>query len=178
MGVKMTNTDLGREIYRISHLKGRFQLRSGLESNEYFDKYKFESNPKTLKKIAKEMSSLIPQQTEVLAGLELGGIPLVTALSLETGLPSAFIRKEAKTYGTCLLAEGCNIKDKNVCVIEDVITTGGQVLESTSELRQLGAKIDTILCVIFRGTDLTKFNMANLVLHCLFKMEELKKYEI
>ena len=146
----MTKQDIARRIYQVSHITGEFLLRSGQISNEYFDKYLFESEPELLVEIAKVMKELIPQGTDVLAGLEMGGIPVVTALSIETGLKAAFVRKKAKEYGTCKLAEGADVKDKNVCVIEDVVTTGGQIIESVRELRERGAKIDTVLCVILR----------------------------
>ena len=96
---------------------------------------------------------LLPAGTEVLAGLELGGVPIATALSLRTGLPAAFVRKEAKAYGTARLAEGADIAGRRVTVIEDVITTGGQVVISTNELRALGAIVDHVVCVIDRSPD-------------------------
>ncbi len=145
--------ELARKIYEISHLTGNFTLRSGKTSTEYFDKYQFECQPELLRAIAKELSNLVPQDTEVLAGLEMGGIPIATALSLETGLPTILVRKQAKSYGTAKLAEGPDIKGKKVCIIEDVITTGGQVAESCKYLRELGAIIDSVLCVIYRGED-------------------------
>ena len=83
----------------MSRLTGTFKLRSGQVSNQYFDKYLFESNPALLE-IAKQLKELIPPETEVLAGLEMGGIPVATALSLQTGIPVVFVRKEAKKYGT------------------------------------------------------------------------------
>jgi orotate phosphoribosyltransferase len=83
----------------------------------------------------------------VLAGLELLGIPVVKALSLATGLPASFARNEP-TYGTARLAEGADIEGRRVFVIEDVITTGGQVARSTSDLRDRGADVDTALCLI------------------------------
>lgn len=132
----MNRNELAKSIYEISHLTGDFTLRSGLKSTEYFDKYRFEAQPQVLKEIANHMKDLIPADTEVLAGLEMGGIPIATALSLVSGLPCIFVRKEAKTYGTCQLAEGYDFANKKVCVIEDVITTGGQVIESTAELRK------------------------------------------
>jgi orotate phosphoribosyltransferase len=147
----VTRTELAKKIYDVAHLTGQFKLRSGQVSNEYFDKYRFEARPEILREIAKHMAPLIPAGTEVLAGLEMGGIPIATALSLETGLPCVFVRKEAKEYGTCQFAEGFDIKNKKVCVIEDVVTTGGQVVLSTADLRGLGAKIDHVLCVIHRG---------------------------
>jgi orotate phosphoribosyltransferase len=99
------------------------------------------------------MAPLLPAGTEVLAGLELGGVPIATALSLRTGLPLAFVRKEAKTYGTAQLAEGAPLVGRRVTVIEDVITTGGQVVISTGQLRALGAIVDHVICVIDRSPD-------------------------
>ncbi|MBV2168922.1 MAG: orotate phosphoribosyltransferase [Bdellovibrio sp.] len=147
----MTKQELAKKIYDVAHLTGEFKLRSGQISNEYFDKYRFEAQPALLREIAKHMAPLIPAGTEVLAGLEMGGIPIATALSLETGLPCVFVRKEAKEYGTCQFAEGLDIQGKRVCVIEDVVTTGGQVVLSTADLRSLGAEISHVLCVIHRG---------------------------
>lgn len=171
----MNKKDLAKKIFETSHLTGEFKLRSGQISNEYFDKYRFESKPELLKEIAVHMSQLIPPGTEVLAGLEMGGIPIATALSLQSGLPVAFIRKQAKDYGTCLFAEGTEIKNKNVCVIEDVITTGGQVIISTQDLRSLGANITDVLCVIHRGSGKEpKLEEIDLQMHALFTMAELK----
>ena len=147
----MTHQELAQQIYQVSHLKGDFLLRSGQRSHEYFDKYRFESNPAILREIAQQLVKLIPPTTEILAALEMGGIPIGTALSLASGLPCVFVRKEAKEYGTCQFAEGLDIKNKKVLVIEDVITSGGQVLLSTADLRHLGAKIENVLCVIHRG---------------------------
>lgn len=171
----MTREKLAEKIYETSHLTGDFLLRSGQRSNEYFDKYRFEADPKTLKAIAQQMAPLIPKETEVLAALEMGGIPIGTALSLETGIPCVFVRKEAKTYGTCKIAEGLDVFNKRVCVIEDVITTGGQVIESTALLRGQGAQIDSVLCVIHRGKNTDNLDEINLKLSPLFTMEELKK---
>lgn len=86
---------LAQKIKKISKLKGRFQLRSGAVSDTYFDKYRFESDPQILAEIAKEMSSLIPEHTEYLCGLEMGGIPVVTMLSHYSRIPAAFVRKQA-----------------------------------------------------------------------------------
>lgn len=147
----MTKAELAKKIYDIAHLTGEFKLRSGQVSNEYFDKYRFESQPTLLKAIAEHMAPLIPPGTEVLAGLEMGGIPIATALSLQTGLPVVFVRKSAKDYGTCKFAEGLDIKGRKVCVIEDVVTTGGQVVLSTADIRSLGCTVTDVLCVIHRG---------------------------
>lgn len=166
----MTHTELAQKIYNVCHLTGDFLLRSGQRSTEYFDKYRFESQPDLLKEIAEQMKKLIPAETEILAALEMGGIPVGTALSLASGLPCVFVRKEAKEYGTCQFAEGLDIKNKKICIIEDVITSGGQVLLSTADLRKLGAQIENVLCVIHRGGEPAQMKLkeAGLSLRPLF----------
>jgi orotate phosphoribosyltransferase len=147
----MTKQELAKAVKDIAHLTGEFKLRSGQTSHEYFDKYRFEAQPNLLKEIGKQMAPKIPSDTQILAGLEMGGIPVAVALSFETGLPVVFVRKEAKAYGTCKFAEGMEIKGKRLCVVEDVITTGGQVVISSKDLRESGAVIDSVVCVIHRG---------------------------
>lgn len=167
----MNKEILAQEIQKIALLKGEFLLRSGQKSDFYFDKYRFESQPKLLKAIAQHMVSLIPKDTEILAGLEMGGIPIATALAMEANLPVVFVRKKAKDYGTCKFAEGIeSLKDKKVCMIEDVVTTGGQVLLSAKDLRGEGALITGVLCVIQRNADATQILAKdNLALSALFK---------
>jgi len=166
--------NLAREIYEVAHLTGTFTLRSGQISNEYFDKYLFESSPTVLSKVADELVALIPEDIEVLAGLEMGGIPIATALSLKSNISAAFVRKKAKEYGTCKLAEGTNIEGKRICIIEDVITTGGQVIISTNDLRAAGAIVEDVICVIERNPEgRRKLEEIGLNVHSLFKMEEL-----
>ncbi len=132
-------------------LEGTFTLRSGQVSERYFDKYLFEGDPELLREVAAHAVALIPAGTEVLAGLELGGVPFATALSLETGLEAVFVRKAAKSYGTAKLAEGAEVAGRQLLVVEDVITTGGQVVKSTEDLRRLGAVVGHVLCVIDRS---------------------------
>ena|ERR1700749_493907 len=141
---------LAAKIREVAHLNGSFTLRSGKQASEYFDKYKFEAVPGILSEVAKQMVDLIPPGTEVLAGLELGGIPIVTMLSHYSGIPVAFVRKTAKEYGTAKLAEGQEVNGKKVLIVEDVVTSGGQIILSTNDLRLLGANIEYALCVIDR----------------------------
>lgn len=172
----MGKRELAQAIFKTAHLTGEFKLRSGLTSKEYFDKYRFESQPNLLKAIALEMRSLVPKGTQVLAGLEMGGIPVATALSLETGLPVVFVRKKAKEYGTCRVAEGVeSLRGLHVCVIEDVITTGGQVILSVEDLRKEGAIVDHVLCVISRQQG-GEEGLREVGLHMtpLFTQEQLK----
>ena len=171
----MDRQELANKIYQVSHLEGSFRLRSGQVSHEYFDKYLFESDPQLLLEIARQMAQLISPGTEVLAGLEMGGIPLATTLSLQTSIPAVFVRKKAKEYGTAKLAEGIAISNKKVCIIEDVVTTGGQIIASAGDLKQLGAQVEHVLCVIERdkqGWDNLK--QVGLELLPLFTMEELQ----
>lgn len=165
---------LAKEIFETAHQTGTFTLRSGQVSEHYFDKYLFESNPKLLKEIARKLASLIPGDTEILAGLELGGVPIATALSMATGIPVVFVRKKAKTYGTAKLAEGIGVYGRKVCIVEDVVTTGGQILLSTRELISVGAQVESVLCVIERDPQgRRKLEEAGLKLSSLFSMGEL-----
>jgi len=171
----MTKKELAKELFKISHITGQFKLRSGKISNEYFDKYRFESQPQLLKAIAENLKTAIPTECDALAGLEMGGIPIATALSLQTGKPSLFVRKKAKEYGSCQFAEGFDVRGKELCIIEDVVTTGGQVIESVQQLRELGATVKAVLCVINRNeVEPDSFKEANLQLTSLFTMSELK----
>src|SRR5262245_31231324 len=111
-------------------IQGEFRLRSGIVVNEYFDKYRFESDPELLNATARELVHLLPPDTQVLAGIELGGIPIATAVSQLTGIPVLFVRKAAKDYGTRRLVEGGDVRGRRVAVIEDVVTSGGQLLQS------------------------------------------------
>jgi orotate phosphoribosyltransferase len=171
-----TRTRLARRIYDISNLWGEFTLRSGVVADRYFDKYRFESDPGLLAEIAQAMRPLIPDGVDALAGLEMGGIPLVTALSRETGLPALFVRKQAKEYGTRKLAEGGEIEGRRLLVVEDVVTSGGQILLSTADLRDRGALVETAVCVIDRESGgCEKLAEGGVELLPLFRMSELEK---
>ncbi|MCB1099697.1 MAG: orotate phosphoribosyltransferase [Verrucomicrobiae bacterium] len=122
------------------------------------------------------MKKRIPAETEILAGLEMGGIPVVTAISLQSGHECAFIRKEAKTYGTCKYAEGADLTGKSVLLVEDVVSSGGVIVDAASKLRSDGITIKKALCVIDRETG----GYENLAKHgiellSLFKQTELDR---
>jgi orotate phosphoribosyltransferase len=152
--VGLTGPDLAqlaRDVDARCRLRGTFTLRSGQVSEEYFDKYLFEGDPSLLRRVVARMVPMVPSGTDLLGGLELGGIPLVTLLSQETGLPALFVRKAAKEYGTRRLAEGGDPAGRSVALVEDVITTGGAVLNAGRALRSLGAVVTTVLCAIDRS---------------------------
>ena len=169
----MDHDQLAAAIARTCRLEGEFRLRSGQTSTVYFDKYLFEADPALLAAIAEHAEALIPPDTEVLAGLELGGVPVATALSLRTGLPLAMVRKQAKEYGTMKLAEGVEVAGRRVLVVEDVITTGGQVVLSVEELRSRSAVVRQVLCVIDRSQSHEHLDAAAIEVRSVFTSGEL-----
>jgi orotate phosphoribosyltransferase len=172
----MTRAELAEQIYEVSHRTGTFRLRSGIESHEYFDKYRFESDLVLLKAICAELSPLVPETTQMLAGLELGGVPIATVLGQISGLPVVFVRKTAKEYGTGQLAEGAPVAGQILVVIEDVVTSGGQIVQSVQDLRSLGAIVGHAICVIDGGTTArASLAAAGIELRTLFQSGDLRK---
>lgn len=142
---------LAADIDASCRLRGSFILRSGLTTDEYFDKYRFEGDPQLLRRVAEAMVPLLPADTQVVGGLELGGVPIATMVSALTGLPAVFVRKEAKKYGTCKLAEGGDFAGRTVTLIEDIITTGGAVRNAAIALREREATVHSVVCAIDRS---------------------------
>jgi len=142
---------LAGAIADLSLLRGEFVLRSGRKSSYYLDKYRFSTRPEVLGAIAglfgERVRGLGPDR---LAGAELGGIPLVTAAALETGVPCLFVRNAKKGYGTGKQLEGALEAGEKVVFLEDVATTGGQALEAVGVLREAGAEVLAIIAVIDR----------------------------
>jgi orotate phosphoribosyltransferase len=168
---------LARQIRERARLTGRFTLRSGAVSAVYWDKYRFESDPALLRAIARQMVPLLPSGIDRLGGLELGGVPLATALSLETGLPALFVRKAAKSYGTANLVEGGFRLGDRVVAIEDVITSGGQVCTSVQQLRDLGLVVEHVVCVVDRQEGgAANIAAVGCALSSLFTMADLEAF--
>ena len=168
--------DILSQIRHKARLTGQFTLRSGRVSNTYFDKYQFEADPRLLNAIAIEMTNLVPTGTEVLAGLELGGVPLVTLLSQITSLPAAFLRKTAKSYGTCRYAEGADLRGKNVVLVEDVVSSGGAILDAVASLRRDGINPTVALCVIDRQSGGSEsLRSEGIELRSLFTMKQIEE---
>ncbi len=165
---------LAQRVYNVCHLTGTFKLRSGQVSGEYFDKYLFEGQPALLLNVAEVMVSLLPE-CDMLAGMEMGGIPIATVMSQLTGLPTVFVRKEAKPYGTCKATEGGSVEGLRVVGIEDVVTTGGALIKSCLQLRQDGAVVNTVVCAIDReqgGAE--NLYAAGISLRAAFRQHELE----
>ena len=167
---------LPARIRRSARVSGHFVLRSGVVSDTYFDKYQFESDPHLLRAIAQAMAPLVPPGTEVLAGLEMGGIPIVTVLSQVTGLPAAFIRKEPKAYGTCRYAEGMSLQGKRFVLVEDVVSSGGAIIDALTKLTADSMVPELALCVIDRQTGGSEaLARVGLPLKSLFTFEQVER---
>ncbi|MBN1671688.1 MAG: orotate phosphoribosyltransferase [Kiritimatiellae bacterium] len=172
----MDKAALAKRIKTVSYLTGQFRLRSGKVSSFYWDKYRFESDPRLLQAVVDELALLLPDAFDKLAGLELGGIPLATGLSLKTKKPCLYVRKTAKMYGTCNLVEGAFKEGETTVVVEDVITTGGQVTRSIRQMRELGLVIDRVICVIDREQG-GRQNLEGIgcALHAAFTLEQIER---
>jgi orotate phosphoribosyltransferase len=146
----MDRATLASTLVASSRLAGNFRLRSDADSPEYFDKYRFEAEPRLLRAITDAIAPLVPTSAEILAGLELGGIPIATLLAQRTGHATRFVRKAAKPYGTRALVEGGPVGQRRVLIVEDVVTSGGAILAAVRALRALDAEVTDAICVIDR----------------------------
>jgi len=168
-----SRAELIEKMKEIALLQGDFTLRSGKKSSWYFDKYRFEGIPSIMRSVAHHLSRMVPEDITRIAGIELGGIPLATALSLETDIPCMFIRKQSKEYGTEKQIEGVWDKSDTILVVEDVVTTGGQAIELIKKLRDEGVNIAGCLAVLNREEGSTPaFNEANIPFWSLFSRED------
>jgi len=146
----MEKETLAKKIADTAVLHGDFTLRSGRKSTWYIDKYLFTTQPDILRALGEMFANKIPSSTTLLAGAELGGVPLVTTAALASGLPCIFIRNQKKEYGTSRQLEGKLSGDDNVVIVEDIATTGGQVLEAAEIIKESGATVEAIIAVIDR----------------------------
>ena len=171
----MTRNELAKAIKAAAYLEGDFVLSSGKRSKYYLDKWRFETDPTLLREIARAMAALLPfPGPHRLAGVELGGVPLATALSLETGLPYLIVRRQAKEYGTAREVEGVWEKGERVVLVEDVLTTAGQAIDAAKRLTAAGLEVICIIYVIDReeGAD-TNIMQAGFQPAALFRKSEL-----
>jgi len=163
----MSDVELGEALLAAAYLEGDFVLRSGKRSRYYLDKYRFETRPDLLaalgeriaaavreheseaERLAAKVSEVEPEAVR-LAGPELGAVPVVTATSLRSGLPFVIVRKEVKGYGTQNRLEGVFEPGSLTCLVEDVVTSGGALLESIEALRAVGLVVHTAVCVVDR----------------------------
>jgi orotate phosphoribosyltransferase len=149
----MTNDELRSAIVEHAYLEGDFVLRSGKRSRYYLDKYRFETRPDLLRAIGERIAAAVSEHAPGAARLaapELGAVALAAAASLESGLPFLIVRKQAKGYGTANRLEGPYEEGEIVCLVEDVVTSGGALLESVEAVREAGLQVQTAVCVVDR----------------------------
>ena len=145
--------ELGRRLLERAYLEGDFVLRSGRRSRYYLDKYRFETDPELLAGLGRELAAMVREHAPpaaLLAGPELGAVPLTAASSIETGLPFVIVRKDTKEYGTGNRLEGVWAPGTAVCVIEDVVTSGGALLSAIAALRAENLDICAAISVVDR----------------------------
>jgi orotate phosphoribosyltransferase len=172
----MTDAELAKAIREHAYLEGDFVLRSGRRSRYYLDKYRFETRPELLRALGERLAARAREAAPAaarLAGPELGAVVLTAAAALESGLPFLIVRKEAKEYGTERLLEGHYADGEEVCLIEDVVTSGGAAVQAVEALRAAGLDCRHAVCVVDReegGAD--ALARAAVRLHSIFRARD------
>ena len=170
----MDRQELAARLKEAAYTEGDFTLRSGRKSHYIIDKYAFETRPELLRLIARELAAMVPEGTDRLAGVELGGVPLVTALSLETGLPFVIVRKVGKGHGLDRPFEGEMVRGDRVLLVEDIATTGGAACAAARTLLEAGAADLSALVVVDRQEGAEEgFREAGVPYRALFTRESL-----
>jgi orotate phosphoribosyltransferase len=146
----MNRDQVAKRIVEVALLRGEFTLRSGRKSNYYLDKYRFETQPDVLIELGKMFAAHVTEHIDRIAGAELGAVPLAAATSMACGKPCLFIRNQKKDYGTAKLVEGVLNQGDKVLIVEDVVTSGGQVLEAAKSVKDAGGVVAKIVAVIDR----------------------------
>jgi orotate phosphoribosyltransferase len=167
--------DLAPRIRDAALLEGDFLLSSGERSSFYVDKYLFSTEPDLLRDVADALAEQIPDGVGRLAGVELGAVPLVVATALATGLPYVIVRKTAKEHGG---SAGRNVEGRleageRVALLEDVVTTGTQVVRAAGNLREAGVEVATIVAVLDRREE-GGGEIGGFPFRALLKMEDLR----
>ena len=146
----MTRDELICRVKETSYLEGDFVLRSGKKSKYYMDKYLFETCPDILRALGEEFAKHITDDVTLIAGAELGGVALAAATAMASGKNWIIVRNSKKGYGTGKMVEGVLKADDVVLIVEDIATTGGQVIEAAKIITDAGAAVKEIVCVIDR----------------------------
>ncbi|MEO6436424.1 MAG: orotate phosphoribosyltransferase [Tepidisphaeraceae bacterium] len=174
MSALMTKEQLAKRIAEVALLRGEFTLRSGRKSNYYLDKYRFETQPDVLAALGRMLADRVTTLTDRIAGAELGAVPLAAAAGMAANKPFVFIRNQKKDYGTAKQIEGVLNPGETIMIVEDVLTTGGQVLEAVKTLQDAGAKIERIVAVIDRLEGAREnIEKAGMVFESLFTSKDL-----
>jgi orotate phosphoribosyltransferase len=149
----VTRDELALGLREAAYLEGDFLLRSGRRSKYYLDKYRFETRPDLLGPLGDAIAAAVAEHepnAERIAGPELGAVALAAAASLASGLPFLIVRKEAKDYGTSNRLEGVHAEGECICLVEDVVTSGGAAIDAVLALRAAGLRVSNAVCVVDR----------------------------
>jgi orotate phosphoribosyltransferase len=149
----VTDDELGRLLVERALLEGDFVLRSGKRSTWYLDKYRFETEPQLLRALGERLADAVREHEPDairLAGPALGAVALAASASLTSDLPFIIVRGETKEYGTARRIEGSFEPGELVCLLEDVVTSGGALAAAVSALRDEGLVVRTAVCVVDR----------------------------
>jgi orotate phosphoribosyltransferase len=149
----VNDAELKAALVEHAYLEGDFLLRSGRRSRYYFDKYRFETQPELLRVLGERIASAVEElepDAVRLACPVLGAVLLAASASMASGLPFVIVRDEAKEYGTANRIEGAFEQGERVCLIEDVVTSGGALAETVEALREAGLECRTAVCVVDR----------------------------
>ena len=168
----MTDAELARRLRERAYLEGDFVLRSGRRSRYYLDKYRFETEPELLRELGRRIAdaAVEPDAPDRLAGPELGAVALAASASLASGLPFLIVRKDAKDYATGQRLEGVWEAGERVCLVEDVVTSGGAAIAAVEALREAGLECDRAVCVVDREEGGTEaLSAAGVALTALFR---------
>ncbi|HEV8603808.1 MAG TPA: orotate phosphoribosyltransferase [Tepidisphaeraceae bacterium] len=170
----MNRQQLAQRIADVSLLRGEFTLRSGRKSNYYLDKYRFETQPDVLEALGEMFAKHVTSDVDRIAGAELGAVALAAATAMASGKPFVIVRNQKKDYGTSKLVEGILERGERVLIVEDVLTTGGQVVEAAKSLEDAGATIAKIVAVIDRLEGARQnIEQAGYAFEALFTTEDL-----
>lgn len=171
----MTKQELAERIRAVAYLEGDFTLRSGRKSTFYIDKYLFETQPDILAELGRRMAERVTPETTRIAGAELGGVALAAAVAMAANLPFLIVRNAKKDHGTGKRFEGKLERGDRVLLVEDIATTGGQVLEAAEVLSEAGATVERILAVVDRGQGAAEnVTQAGLVFESILNARDLR----
>jgi len=170
----MDTSQLIQRIKQSAYLEGDFTLRSGRKSTYYLDKYRFETEPDILAALGEQFGRHVQPTTRRIAGAELGGVALAAATAMATGVPFIIVRNTKKGYGTGNLVEGVLQPGDRLLLVEDIATTGGQVLEAARTIEEAGGTVERIVAVIDRLEGAREnIEQAGLEFHALFTKHDL-----